>query len=47
MKKTHFSLAILVALVLPVGLAAQKPTLTIDVNHPTAKVSKMLYGLMT
>ena len=47
MKKTHFSLAILVALVLPVGLTAQKPTLTIDVNHPTAKVSKMLYGLMT
>jgi len=47
MKTTKFSLAVLVALVLPVGLAAQKPTLTIDVNQPTAKVSPMLYGLMT
>ena len=47
MKTPKFSLAVLVALALPVGLAAQKPTLTIDVNQPTAKVSPMLYGLMT
>ena len=47
MKTTNFPLAVLVALALPVGLAAQKPTLTIEVNQPTAKVSPMLYGLMT
>jgi alpha-N-arabinofuranosidase len=29
------------------GLSAQSPSLTIEVNHPTAKVSPMLYGLMT
>ena len=29
------------------GLAAQTPSLTIQVDHPTAKVSPMLYGLMT
>jgi alpha-N-arabinofuranosidase len=40
-------LAAIAGLVLTLGLAAQKPTLTIDVNHPTAKVSPMLYGLMT
>jgi len=32
---------------LTVGLAAQAPSLAIQVNHPTAKVSPMLYGLMT
>ena len=35
------------ALTLPLALAAQGPSLTIQVNHPTAKVSPMLYGLMT
>ncbi len=28
-------------------MAAQKPSLTIQVDHPTVKVSPMLYGLMT
>ncbi len=31
----------------PAALLAQAPTLTIDVAHPTAKVSPTLYGLMT
>ena len=35
------------AFALPLGLAAQAPSLAIQVNHPTAKVSPMLYGLMT
>ena len=29
------------------ALVSQAPTLAIEVNHPTAKVSPMLYGLMT
>ena len=47
MKKTHFSARNSRRPCVAVGLTAQKPTLTIDVNHPTAKVSQMLYGLMT
>ncbi len=47
MKTPLSALAVFAGLVLTVGLAAQKPTLTIDVNHATAKVSPMLYGLMT
>jgi alpha-N-arabinofuranosidase len=39
--------AFLGALILPLALAAQTPSLTIEVNHPTAKVSPTLYGLMT
>ena len=38
-------LAILTVLALP--LSAQGPSLTIQVNHPTANVSPTLYGLMT
>jgi alpha-N-arabinofuranosidase len=34
-------------LALPIALAAQQPTLTIQADHPTARVSPMLYGLMT
>jgi alpha-N-arabinofuranosidase len=47
MKTSKFSLAVLAALLLPLGMAAQKPSLTIQVDHPTVKVSPMLYGLMT
>jgi alpha-N-arabinofuranosidase len=32
---------------LPFSLLAQSPSLTIQVDHPTAKVSPTLYGLMT
>lgn len=32
---------------LPFGVAAQEPSLTIQVNHATASVSPTLYGLMT
>jgi alpha-L-arabinofuranosidase len=39
--------AIAAALVLPLNLFAQAPSLTIRVDHPTAKVSPTLYGLMT
>jgi alpha-N-arabinofuranosidase len=39
--------AFLGALILPLALAAQTPSLTLEVNHPTAKVSPTLYGLMT
>jgi alpha-N-arabinofuranosidase len=34
-------------LALPIALAAQQPSLTIQADHPTAPVSPMLYGLMT
>ena len=47
MKKPCFPLAVIAFLVLPLGLAAQTPSLAIQVDHPTAKVSPMLYGLMT
>jgi alpha-N-arabinofuranosidase len=47
MKKTSFALAVAAALALPLCLASQAPTLTIQADHPTAKVSPMLYGLMT
>jgi len=41
------SLALLAAFTLPSALLAQSPTLAIQVDHPTAKVSPTLYGLMT
>ena len=47
MKMPTSALAIIAVLVLPLGLAAQAPSLAIQVDHPTAKVSPMLYGLMT
>ena len=46
MRKLYFSLALLIAS-LPLSLVAQAPSLAIQVDHPTAKVSPMLYGLMT
>src|SRR5438874_11381996 len=47
MKIKHFASVILTSLVLPWTLSAQAPSLSIQVDHPTAKVSPMLYGLMT
>ena len=47
MKTTAPLLAVLAAFTLTVSLAAQSPSLAIQVDHPTAKVSPMLYGLMT
>ncbi len=47
MKKPIALAAILGALALPASLTAQTPSLTIHVDKPTAKVSPMLYGLMT
>jgi alpha-L-arabinofuranosidase len=44
-KRYYLSLLGLVAL--SVGSLAQAPSLTIQVDHPTARVSPMLYGLMT
>lgn len=46
MKKHLFALAV-IALLVPACLAAQAPTLAIQADHPIAKVSPMLYGLMT
>jgi len=47
MCKRFFALALLAALALPVRLISQAPLLAIQVDHPTAKVSPTLYGLMT
>jgi alpha-N-arabinofuranosidase len=47
MNKAGLVAAALGALVLPSLLTAQSPSLTIHVDQPTAKVSPMLYGLMT
>jgi alpha-N-arabinofuranosidase len=47
MKKTASLAAILGAIAFPCALVAQAPSLTIHVDQPTAKVSPMLYGLMT
>lgn len=46
MRKLYFSLILLLAS-LPLSLVAQAPSLELQVDHPTAKVSPMLYGLMT
>ena len=47
MKIKRFASAFIASLVLPLSLTAQAPSLTIQVDHPTAKVSPTLYGLMT
>ena len=47
MNKRSSLLAIVAVAAIPFSVAAQGPTLTIQVDHPTAKVSPMLYGLMT
>jgi len=46
MSKRSFALALAV-FSLPLALNAQAPSLSIQVDHPTAKVSPTLYGLMT
>jgi alpha-N-arabinofuranosidase len=47
MVKRSFALVLPAALALPLSLSAQAPSLSIQVDHPTAKVSPKLYGLMT
>jgi alpha-N-arabinofuranosidase len=47
MKKPVGMTAFLAAFVLPFSLPAQTPSLTIQADHPTAKVSSIFYGLMT
>ena len=47
MSKRILAFALLSAFTLPLSLFAQAPTLSIQVDRPTAKVSPMLYGLMT
>jgi alpha-L-arabinofuranosidase len=47
MNKRSSFIAVFAALMLPFGVAAQEPSLTIQVNHPTVSVSPTLYGLMT
>jgi alpha-N-arabinofuranosidase len=47
MSKRSSALALATFCLLPGAWAAQNPTLEIQLNHPTARVSPMLYGLMT
>jgi alpha-N-arabinofuranosidase len=41
------AVAFLAFILMPIGVLAQAPSLTIQVDHPTATVSPTLYGLMT
>ena len=47
MKILSCVLTVIAIPLLSMGLDAQTPSLTIQTDHPTAKVSPMLYGLMT
>ena len=47
MKNSFAAAAFLVVFMWSMSLAAQAPSLNIQVDHPTAKVSPTLYGLMT
>ncbi len=47
MNKPFAVIACAAALLSPLSLLAQAPSLAIQVDHPTAKVSPTLYGLMT
>lgn len=47
MKKLRAVALLSIALVLPLCLFAQAPSLTVQVDHPTARVSPIFYGLMT
>jgi alpha-L-arabinofuranosidase len=47
MSKRSFAFILCASLTLPVNLFAQNPSLSIQVDRPTARVSPMLYGLMT
>ncbi|MGH9561451.1 MAG: alpha-N-arabinofuranosidase, partial [Terracidiphilus sp.] len=47
MMKASAALATITALTFSLPLFAQKPSFTIEANHPIAQVSPMFYGLMT
>ncbi|MGA3161153.1 MAG: alpha-L-arabinofuranosidase C-terminal domain-containing protein [Terracidiphilus sp.] len=47
MRKLSISLALSLAFLMPLSLVAQAPSLDVQVDHATAKVSPTLYGLMT
>src|ERR1035438_2416678 len=47
MNKPTLVATLFASALLPFSLLAQSPSLTIQVDHPTAKVSPTLYGLMT
>ncbi len=47
MSKRSLAFVLLAALALPMSLLSQMPSLAIQVDRPTAKVSPTLYGLMT
>jgi alpha-N-arabinofuranosidase len=47
MNNRILALAILASALMPIGMFAQSPSLTIQVDHPTGTVSPTLYGLMT
>jgi alpha-N-arabinofuranosidase len=47
MRKLYFPLILLIASLLPLSLDSQAPSLDLQVDHPTARVSPILYGLMT
>ena len=47
MRKRFFASFLLIAAAATLSLPAQTASLSIQVDHPTAKVSPMLYGLMT
>ena len=47
MRKRLPLLSLLASIAFSAGLVAQSPSLSIQVDHPTAKVDPMLYGLMT
>src|SRR6202167_3978946 len=47
MRKRYFVVALLASLAFQPGLISQSSSLSIDLNRPAAKVSPMLYGLMT
>jgi alpha-N-arabinofuranosidase len=47
MKIKTIATGFLASVFVPIALTAQGPSLSIQADHPTAKVSPMLYGLMT
>jgi alpha-N-arabinofuranosidase len=47
MRKRFSLLPLFTSIVFSAGLMAQSPSLSIQVDHPTAKVNPMFYGLMT
>jgi alpha-N-arabinofuranosidase len=47
MKTRYFTLALLASSLISLSLNAQAPSLSVQVDHPTAQVSPNFYGLMT